>query len=116
MRKIFLLKFTLASIAYTAGWYYLADKLQKNLETQLIELRSQGYEIAYKDMKVEDIRVNKDIPISATKIRNDVEKNKEYLENNQLLDKMKDATQIIWATGGNLVPEDIREEYLRTHL
>ena len=33
-------------------------------------------------MKEEDIRLNKDIQISSTKIRKDVEKNKEYLENN----------------------------------
>lgn len=53
MRKIFLLTFTLASLAYTGGWYYLADKLQKNLEKQLIELRSQGYEVTHKDIKIE---------------------------------------------------------------
>ena len=31
-------------------------------------------------------------------------------------DKLANATQICWATGGRLVPEDIREEYVNTHL
>lgn len=33
-----------------------------------------------RDLKVIDRRVNKEIPISATKIRNNIEKNKKYLE------------------------------------
>jgi hypothetical protein len=53
MRRFFLLSLILGAIGYTGGWYYLANKLQHNLEVRLIELRSQGYEIEYKDMKVE---------------------------------------------------------------
>ena len=37
----------------------------------------------------------------------------EYLEKMQLTDKMSDAAHIAWATGGSLVPEEIREEYLK---
>ena len=29
---------------------------------------------------------------------------------------MKDAVHIAWATGGRLVPEDVREEYKKTYL
>lgn len=39
-----------------------------------------------------------------------------YLKANDLEDKMKDAVHIAWATGGSLVPEEIREEYKRTYL
>ena len=40
----------------------------------------------------------------------------EYLRENNLEDKMKDAVHIAWATGGSLVPEEIREEYKKTYL
>lgn len=39
-----------------------------------------------------------------------------YLEDNGLTDKMKQAAHIVWATGGSLVPENIREEYKKTYL
>lgn len=37
---------------------------------------------------------------------------KKYLEKNNLTDKMKNAVHIVWATGGSLVPEEIRQEYM----
>lgn len=40
----------------------------------------------------------------------------EYLKNNNLNDKLSKATHITWATGGILVPKEIREEYIHTHL
>lgn len=44
------------------------------------------------------------------------EETKEYLAKHGLTDKMESATHIVWATGGNLVPQDIREEYRNTYL
>lgn len=41
---------------------------------------------------------------------------KKYLKENNLTDKMQDAVHIAWATGGSLVPENIREEYKKTYL
>lgn len=41
---------------------------------------------------------------------------KAYLEKNGLGEKMPQASHILWATGGNLVPEGIREEYVNTYL
>lgn len=41
---------------------------------------------------------------------------KEYLRAHQLTEKMDRASHIAWATGGSLVPEDIREEYKNTYL
>lgn len=38
---------------------------------------------------------------------------KAYLKDNGLEDKMENATHIVWSTGGNLVPEYMREEYLK---
>ena len=39
-----------------------------------------------------------------------------YLDAHGLTDKMRQAAHIAWATGGNLVPEAVREEYMRTRL
>ncbi len=44
------------------------------------------------------------------------EESKDYLEKNQLMDKMESSVHIAWATGGSLVPENIREEYKNTYL
>ena len=41
---------------------------------------------------------------------------KEYLKAQNLEEKMDKATHIAWATGGSLVPEEIREEYKNTYL
>lgn len=35
-----------------------------------------------------------------------------YLEKHGLVDKMEQATHLVWATGGSMVPQEIREEYL----
>ena len=39
-----------------------------------------------------------------------------YLDAHGMTDKMRQAAHIAWATGGNLVPEAVREEYMRTRL
>lgn len=39
-----------------------------------------------------------------------------YIRENNLEDKMENAVHIAWATGGSLVPEQIREEYKNTYL
>ncbi len=41
---------------------------------------------------------------------------REYLREHRLLDKMDQASFIVWATGGSLVPEEIRREYRETYL
>lgn len=47
---------------------------------------------------------------------NQEEKVKEYLKEQGFIEKMGNATHIAWATGGSLVPEEIREEYKNTYL
>lgn len=47
---------------------------------------------------------------------NQEEKVKEYLKEQGLIERMGNATHIAWATGGSLVPEEIREEYKNTYL
>ena len=45
------------------------------------------------------------------------EEAKLYCEQNGLTDeRLKNATQIVWATGGCLVPEEIQKEYLNTFM
>lgn len=46
---------------------------------------------------------------------NGSEEMRRYLEENGLTDKMGDAVHIAWATGGSLVPDNIREEYRQTY-
>ncbi|MDY3006059.1 D-serine ammonia-lyase [Anaerococcus porci] len=41
---------------------------------------------------------------------------KEYLKSSNIFDIRKNIQHISWATGGNLVPEGIMEEYLKTYL
>jgi D-serine dehydratase len=42
---------------------------------------------------------------------------RKYLEEHGLTgDKLANATQICWATGGRLVPDEIWEQYINTHL
>ena len=41
---------------------------------------------------------------------------REYIEAHGLAEKMKNAAHIAWATGGRLVPEEIRKEYIATKL
>lgn len=41
---------------------------------------------------------------------------KEYLKRENLTDKLRDAAHIAWATGGNLVPDEIMKSYLETYL
>jgi D-serine dehydratase len=39
-----------------------------------------------------------------------------YIEDMNLKGKMDNSIHIAWATGGNLVPEEIRKTYLKTYL
>lgn len=39
---------------------------------------------------------------------------KAYIEKEGLADKMANAAHIAWATGGRMVPQETREEYLKT--
>lgn len=41
---------------------------------------------------------------------------KKYIKEQNLTDKMKNATHIAWATGGRMVPEETREIYIKTGL
>jgi D-serine dehydratase len=41
---------------------------------------------------------------------------REYLKKNNLTDKLENINHIAWATGGNLVPNEIMESYLETYL
>ncbi len=40
---------------------------------------------------------------------------RQYLKEHHLEDKMKNAVHISWATGGSLVPEDVRRTYIETY-
>lgn len=44
------------------------------------------------------------------------EEGQQYLATHDLNDKLKDSVQIAWATGGQLVPEEIRKQYRQTYL
>ncbi len=39
-----------------------------------------------------------------------------YLQQHNLQDKLKNATHIIWSTGGDLVPRELRQQYLQTEI
>ncbi|MED1139124.1 D-serine ammonia-lyase, partial [Bacillus paranthracis] len=37
-----------------------------------------------------------------------------YLKKQQLIEKMKKGTHIVWGTGGSMVPEDVMNGYYKT--
>ncbi len=41
-------------------------------------------------------------------------KDDEYLQKQQLMEKMKKGTHIVWGTGGSMVPEDVMNGYYKT--
>lgn len=48
-----------------------------------------------------------------------IEKNdscRKYIEDHSLEDRMPQASHIVWATGGSLVPRDVREDYVKKAL
>lgn len=51
--------------------------------------------------------------VTAFKKSNDIQS---YVEEHGLADKMQNATHLAWATGGRLVPDAIRAEYVKTYL
>lgn len=44
------------------------------------------------------------------------EEMKKYIEDNNLSDKLENITQIAWATGGSLVPDEQRKYFLEKHI
>ena len=40
----------------------------------------------------------------------------EYLQKQQLTEKVKKGTHIVWGTGGSMVPKDVMNEYYRKGL
>ncbi|MGE7022230.1 D-serine ammonia-lyase [Solibacillus cecembensis] len=40
----------------------------------------------------------------------------DYLQQNQLQNKMDQATHLIWSTGGDLVPRELRQQYLQSDI
>ncbi|TKJ04003.1 pyridoxal-phosphate dependent enzyme, partial [Bacillus cereus] len=45
-----------------------------------------------------------------------VYKEDEYLQKQQLTEKVKKGTHIVWGTGGSMVPKDVMNEYYRKGL
>ena len=43
----------------------------------------------------------------------DTDSGKEYLKKENIKEHMDSATHIVWATGGNMVPEDVMNEYYK---
>lgn len=41
---------------------------------------------------------------------------KDYIEAHGLTDKMNNAVHLVWSTGGNMVPEVLRQKYLKTEI
>lgn len=88
------------------------------METLLSGIFTCNDDVLFEHLKnlneLEDIRIE---PSSCASIDGAVdlfnyENAKEYLENHNLMDKLDNITHICWATGGNLVPEDVMNEYL----
>lgn len=42
-----------------------------------------------------------------------IKNGRDYLEKHHLLDKLEQATHLVWATGGSMVPQEMREEYMK---
>ena len=67
--------------------------------------------------KLKDLEQVKVEPSSCASIQGAIdlfkfEEGREYLEKHDLLDKVNNINHICWATGGNLIPDDVIQEYL----
>ncbi|MGG7079279.1 D-serine ammonia-lyase [Clostridium sardiniense] len=73
------------------------------------------YELMRNLLKTEDVFIE---PSACAAFATFIKPNefKEYVHRNNLEDYMKDATHIAWATGGNLVPDEMIKTYLNTCL
>jgi len=40
---------------------------------------------------------------------------RDFLQKHHLLDKMEQATHLVWATGGSMVPQEMRQDYLKKY-
>lgn len=81
------------------GGYTLQEKEAKSLLTKLIDIENIPLEPA----------ALAGVPGAAHLFG--TTEGKSYLEENDLTDKMKNATHIAWATGGSMVPKDDMEEF-----
>ncbi|MFM1539257.1 D-serine ammonia-lyase [Helcococcus bovis] len=88
------------------------------METLLSGVFTCNDDVLFEHLKnlnnLEDIRIE---PSSCASIDASIdlfnyENAKKYLEDHNLMNKLENITHICWATGGNLVPEDVMNEYL----
>lgn len=90
----------------------------KTMETLLSGIFTVEDETLFETLKnlneLEDIRIepSSTASIVASESLFTYKEARKYLEKYDLLDKLDNITHICWATGGNLVPKEIMDEYL----
>lgn len=94
---------------------FVGNIMKKMLSGEITVQDEKLYSYMKKLMETEDIFLEPSAcaAFNGPACINNKEEMKQYLIKNGLEEKMKSSVHVVWATGGSLVPKEIRKEYMQ---